>query len=379
MDSSIAPLSKYRKQLAQLRKENDVLFDYESPDGNKAARSHVYKLRRSKSAVEKARKEAKAEALEYGRKVDTEAKSIMAMIEEMMKVHTVPLEAVAQKEKDRVEAIHVKIREMSVLAIENTLPKMIDNLAILEAIEIDDSFAEFVVNAAKEKDSCVSKLKTLIMQAKEVKALEEKKEAERFEAERLAKKKREDMIKREAAQKAKEAAEERARKAKEIADRKAREEKEAIEKKLAAAKLAAANEKLRARKAKEAADKKIEEARLAKEAAERKAEADQNAKELAILESKKIKEAVERRAKKDKERAVIAERVRICKENEARALKENKAREAAERIKSKKAHRTKIHEEALVEVMKLGFSREDGVKLILSVSKGEVPNMSVNY
>ena len=365
MNSSIAPLSKYRKQLAQMRKENLVLFDYESPDGNKAARSHVYKLRQSKSAVEKARKEAKAEALEYGRKVDAEAKSLTAMIEEMMKVHTVPLEAIAQREKDRVEAIHVKIREMSVLAIENTLPKMVDNLAILEAISIDDSFAEFIPNAAKEKDACISKLRAFIKHAEEVKALEEKKEAERLEAERIAKKKREDMIKREAAQKAKEAAEERARKAKELADKKAKEEKEAIEKKLAAAKLATANEKLRARKAKEAADKKIEEARQAKEAAERKAKED--------------REAAKIKAKEDRDQAILAERARICKENEERALKEKKAREAAERIKSKKAHRTKIHEEALRGVMKLGFSREDGVKLILSISKGEVPNISVNY
>src|SRR3954454_6832415 len=86
-DDALAVYNPFRAELAEFKAQNATLiFDYESPKGNKEARSHVYKLRQSKAAVEKARKEEKAASLEYGRKVDAEAKTIMEEIEAMIAV-----------------------------------------------------------------------------------------------------------------------------------------------------------------------------------------------------------------------------------------------------------------------------------------------------
>ena len=75
-NSNIAVYDEFRGQLSELRDANaKTVFDYEDPKGNKDARSHVYKLRQTKSAVEMARKEEKAESLAYGRRVDEQAQT----------------------------------------------------------------------------------------------------------------------------------------------------------------------------------------------------------------------------------------------------------------------------------------------------------------
>lgn len=49
--------NEFRSSLSKLKIDNQAaVFDYESIKGNKEARSHIYKLRQTKSAVEKSRK-----------------------------------------------------------------------------------------------------------------------------------------------------------------------------------------------------------------------------------------------------------------------------------------------------------------------------------
>ena len=82
-------------QLAEFKANNAALtFDYESPKGNKEARSHIFKLRQSKGALEAARKSEKEESLNYGRKIDAEAKAIAAEIDGMISVHQVKIDEI---------------------------------------------------------------------------------------------------------------------------------------------------------------------------------------------------------------------------------------------------------------------------------------------
>jgi len=60
--SIVAAYTPFYAKLAALEKENsELVFSYEDPRGNKEARSHVYKLRQTKGALERKRKEAKAQ------------------------------------------------------------------------------------------------------------------------------------------------------------------------------------------------------------------------------------------------------------------------------------------------------------------------------
>jgi hypothetical protein len=79
-----------------------VAFDYEDPKGDKAARSYIAGLRKIRSRIESARKEAKSYALEYGRAVDGQAKALEAEILGLIEPHQQALDAIAQREKDRV-------------------------------------------------------------------------------------------------------------------------------------------------------------------------------------------------------------------------------------------------------------------------------------
>src|SRR3990167_7339060 len=111
--TAIAVSDEFRAQLAELREHNaKLLFDYEDPKGNEDARSHVYKLRRTKAAVDKARQAGKAASLGYGRRVHSEGKEIIGEIEAMIEVHAKPLAEIEEREKKRVEGHTGRIEDM---------------------------------------------------------------------------------------------------------------------------------------------------------------------------------------------------------------------------------------------------------------------------
>ena len=86
---------------AEKKAASTVKFNYDTPFGNKEARSYVYKLRRLKTAVDKARKDEKADALEYGRRVDAQAKEMIQAITTLIEPHQQILDEIEQKEADR--------------------------------------------------------------------------------------------------------------------------------------------------------------------------------------------------------------------------------------------------------------------------------------
>lgn len=90
-----------------------VVFDYEDPKGDKAARSYIAGLRKIRARIEAARKDAKAYALEYGRAVDAQAKTLESEILGLIEPHQQALDAIAQREKDRVAKHEARLQEIA--------------------------------------------------------------------------------------------------------------------------------------------------------------------------------------------------------------------------------------------------------------------------
>jgi hypothetical protein len=84
-------------------KAADITFDYNTKEGNKAARSYVFAQRKLKSRIESARTDAKSYALAYGRKVDSQAAELKEQVEALIKPHQEALDAITQAEADRVQ------------------------------------------------------------------------------------------------------------------------------------------------------------------------------------------------------------------------------------------------------------------------------------
>lgn len=340
MDSA-APLAVYdpfRAQLAELGAHNNSLvFDYASPSGNKDARSHIYKLRQVKAALDKARTAEKAASLEYGRRVDGEAKAIHEQIEGMILVHQKPLDEIEAREKERIEKHQAALLELqdsvNQMPLEwMTLPvqHMKERLAgIQDDTYTEERWQEFLTEALLQKDKAVKALSEAI-------ARREKHDAEqaeliklRAQADAQAKKDREEQIAREATERAQQEADRKAKATQAAADSKAKQEREASEKKLL--------------------EEKLKTERLQRE----KAEAEQRAKD-AIRETE--------------------ERLR----REAADKTKKEAEELAKREADKK-HRAAINNAAMAAFVKGGLSEAHAKTAVELIAKKSVPRIVINY
>jgi chemosensory pili system protein ChpA (sensor histidine kinase/response regulator) len=162
-------------------------FNYEDSKGDKAARSYIAGLRKIRARIEAARKEAKAYALEYGRAVDGQAKELEAQILGLIEPHQQALDAITQREKDRVAAHEEKLRLISAMVQSASIPDQ-PAATIREAITWlqvcpTGDMEEFEQRANSEIDTGLRILEALHTAAVE----REKREAlEAAEAQRLA-------------------------------------------------------------------------------------------------------------------------------------------------------------------------------------------------
>ena len=329
-----AVFNEFRSQLAELKQNNSaVVFDYATPKGNKEARSHIYTLRQTKGAVEKARKQAKQDALDYGRIVDQSAKEITAELEQMIEIHDAPLREIEQREADRIKKHQDGIARIKTYldpchAAMNS--NMINTyLHELEEYQPDESYEEFTAEALKAYKQAEQYLT-------ECHASAAKREQEQAELDRLRKevaereqKEREDRIAREAAERAKAEAEAKAK-----ADAEARE----------------------------------------REAAEQKRKAE----ELSRLQQLAVERA-EREKAEAEQRAIDAER--RAKENAARELADRQAKEKAEAEarEANKRHQAKINNEAVADFVSAGLTQEQAVIAVKAIALRTVRNVSISY
>lgn len=332
METKIVVYTPLRNQLAELKKQNQSLvFDYESKKGNADARSYVYKLRQTKSAVESARKKEKEESLNYGRKVDAEAKEITAELESMIDVHQKVIDEIENREKLRIAGHEAALKYIQSLGEFSVLPatqeiekriKQFTNLAPRNWQEYEEKY-----NDAVKTLSGILEVRLAVSQRHDDEQAELKRLCE--ESAVREQKEREYKIAADAAEKARLDAE---RSAKETAD------------KLAAKVKADA----------EAAELAIQ------EASERAAKAEAD------------KLAAAAKAEKDKQLAVEAERQR------AEAETKRIAAETAKR-EADKAHKAKIHNEILAALVTAGLTDELARITITAITKNLIPHVKISY
>lgn len=192
----IVVFDEVKAEIAEYKIENErIVFDYEDPQGNKDARSHIFKLRKAKTAIGEIHKTAKADALAICKAIDGEKRDLIKDVEEMIDVHAAPIKAIEDRKTHEAFLRAEEVRKAREAEEERKRKEIEDREA-----EVSRKEAEF---KAKEES----------MEAEQQKA---KQEAFRIE--------REKRIADEAAEKARKEAEaktkakENARRAKEAAD-----------------------------------------------------------------------------------------------------------------------------------------------------------------
>jgi colicin import membrane protein len=131
-------------------KAADVSFNYADPKGNKEARSYVYAIRKLNARIESARTDAKAYALAYGRKVDSQAAELKDQVAALIKPHQDAIDAITQAEADRVQrhraVIHF-IRDLGRVPFGACAETLAASLESAKAADID-GLEEFKEEAA---------------------------------------------------------------------------------------------------------------------------------------------------------------------------------------------------------------------------------------
>lgn len=331
--NNITVFDEFESQLVKLEEDNEKThFLYDTPEGNKAARSHVNKCRSSKAAIERARKEKKQASLDFGKALDRKAKELIGRVEIIIEVHAAPLRAIKEAEEARVQCHEDNIQaffafrhfEADSIADEYKI-----ELVQIEKIALNDSWEEFIDKAAIAKDQAIGFLKELITAHEKLEADQIK--LARLEAEKVAR----DKSDHEAAIAAE-------------AERKAKEEAEAKAERVKQDNIRAEREK--------------EEARVAAG----------KAKELELETAKREKAEAE-------ERAIKAEQVakeNLTREQEEKAEAERKATEARE---TNKAHIKKLNNEIMRCLVGVGLSDELAKKVVIALTLNEIQHVRIIY
>ena len=369
--------------LQSVREEIDK-FNASAPDvktkkGQDAYRSIAYSLAGSKTKLDSLGKELVAELKDVPKKIDAERKRVRELLSAWQEEVRKPLtdwEAAEQARKDKhVDGIQA-IKDLAFFEEAPTAGHIAQILADLELVALDDSWEEFLAEAAQVKDQTLNKLRALHTERSRYEAEQAELVRLRAEAEAQAQRDREAQIAREAADQARIEA-----------DRRAQAERDAAVKREAEAKAAADRRELELKLAAEQSE------RAAAQAAREKIEAEQRAAQQKIDDERRHKEALaqaeadriaaERRAEQeriDSERrqAEAAERARLAEIERANAAADEINRQAAAR-EADKAHKARINRAALDAFVAGGMTEECAKQAITLIAQRKIPAIAITY
>lgn len=288
--------------------------DLSTAKGRAAIASLAFKVAKSKTALDAAGKVLNENARAHINKVDAERRRAWDRLEKLQVEVRAPLTEWEAKEQQRIDAIKARVERLRLaheaLPTDATADQIGALLARVEVVAIDDTWAEFVVDAARFKDQAIATLRHMLAEAT-------KREAEHAELARL----RAEAL------------------AREEADQK-RQEAERVE----AARLAA--EKAETERAAQVERDKAEAGRIATEQAEyrAKAEAERQAREVAETQEKAAQAAADREAALKRQLADAEAAREIAAQVERDRVAAQAAQEVAarQRRESDEAHRTGI-------------------------------------
>lgn len=337
--------------LQQIRAEIDGFTpDISTRKGREAIASMAYKVARSKTALDEVGKKLVADLKEVPKKIDAERKRVRDTLEAWQEEVRRPLNEWQAAEDARVDRHNDGIESIKALAKFEEPPAASDIaqvIANLELLAIDDSWEEFLPEAAQAKDQTLIALRGLLVKRQK----EEAEQAElirlRAEAEAREQKKREERIAREASERARAEAEQ-----------KAQAEREAVLRREQEAKAAAEHRELQLKLQAEQAERARVQAEADRVAAEQRAE--QERKDAA------------RRAEESAEQARLEERRRA----DAAAAEIVRQQEARERDE---AHRRSINRAALDAFIDGGMPEECAKQAITLIAQRKIPNIAISY
>lgn len=322
----------FRNQLAEIKASNaSMVFDLADKKGNKAARSHIAKLRSSKAAIDKTRADAKAPILEAGRRLDADAKEIIAEFDAMIDQHQKPLDQYEAEERVRIALIRERVDVIRHLTEcrghgSEWIAAAIDTL---EGVAIDDSFAELRAEAANMREVALAAQRSELPLARQ-------READAAELARIRQ----------------ELADQQAAAAREKADR------DEADRKATSERLAAAEREANLKRAAE----KAEAAKKAAEEREAQAAADQ------ARRDNEAKAAAARAA----EAAVEAERKRVADEAATEA-------EAEAKLKADEEHRETVHRDVEMFLGTCIDSHEEIDNVLRALRTNKIPHVTLTY
>lgn len=307
--------------------------DVSSAKGREAIKSLAFKVTKTKTAIDAARKKLTEDARKQVDAANAAGRVIWDKLENLAADARKPLTDWEQAEKDRVEAIANRmdaIERSTQVFTDDSAEAVAERIAKLEAMTFDpEVFRESAERAEAARAAAINTLTGI-----HARLLQE--EADRAELARLRQEKEEREERERAEREAKEAADaEAARRAQAKADEDARAEREAEARSLAAANAA-------------------EEARLAAEREAREALAEQQRQHQAELA----------RIQREKD------------ELEAQAIRE---RQETERREKNRAHAAKIMGAAKLAIMGLGVPEEQATEVVKAIKAGSIPNVIIQF
>ena len=179
MSTELAVFNEVKAEIEKYKIENKKLvFDYGTMDGEKQARSHIFKVRKTKKIVTDIHKTGKAKAKAVCDAYDKEKRDLLADIEEMIDYHDAPLREIEQR---KIAAALKKLEE------EKAEQKRIDDEKLAE-LERRETEAKAKEAELKEKEDAINAEANRIQQQKDIE------EAKRVAAEEAKKQAEQDAI-----------------------------------------------------------------------------------------------------------------------------------------------------------------------------------------
>lgn len=342
--------------------------DLKTAKGRARIASLAATVSKSKAAVEKPGRDYLKRLKEMPKVVEAELREFVTKMDNLRDATRQPLtdwEDADQARKDRhVDNIQA-IKDLEVFGATPTAAALAQTIAQLEAIELGDSWEEFLPEAAQAKDRTLSLLRAL--HADRTKHEAELAEIEKFNAEKLVREQqeRDAAIAQAAAEKARREADERAEAERAAA---ALREQELLDQ-AAAAQRAAAQAAL---DAEAAAERQCLQLQLQAEQAERQA-----------AQAKADKLAAEQHAEQDRLNAIrrqeeAVEQARLAEKARADAAADEILRQQQAR-QADVAHKSRILGEAKQALIDMNISEELAKAIVLKIARGEVPNVSIQF
>ena len=342
--------------------------DLKTSKGRARIASLAATVSKSKAAVEKPGRDYLKRLKEMPKVVEAELREFVTKMDNLRDATRQPLTEWEEAEQARKDKHVDHIQSMKDLLVLDATPSAAEVgqlIANLELVLMDDTWEEFLAEAAQVKDQTLAKLRTLHAERTQYEADQAELAQRRAEAESQAQRDRDAAIAQAAAEQAKREAEERAQAERAAA---ARREQELLDQ-AAATQRAAQQAVLDAEAAAECQrlqlELQAEQARTAAAQAEAsRVAAEQRAEQERIAAIKRQEEAVER--------ARIAEQARADAAADE-ILRQEKLREAD------KAHKGKIYKAAKEAFIEHGMTEDCARLAVKLVASGFIPSMSIQY